>query len=179
MLLDVGVPQPMRAIVYNSWQLILLILGVSYFFAVFFPAIGGLLLIATPIAVVAALIVAGTRARKIRLKVTDEVISVSNGKAGFACERSQVQSAVLVESFSRHRFGARTESLVLMDRDGKTAAMLSGLLWPPVVLEEVIDLLPGLPVDRLEGKQTPATLAVKYPNILRNTDGSESGRSRE
>ena len=171
-MLDLGVQQPMRAIVFNNWPVILLVLGVSYLFAVFFPAIGGLLLIGTPVAVVVALVVAGTRARKIRLKVTDEVISVSNGKAGFACQRAQVHSAVLVESFARQRFGARTESLVLLDRDGRTALMLSGLLWPPAVLEAVIDLLPGVPVERLEGKQSPATLAARYPNILKNSDGT-------
>ena len=53
-LLDVGVPQPMRAMIFNSWPLILAALLLSYLAAVFFPAIGGLLLIGTPIAIVAA-----------------------------------------------------------------------------------------------------------------------------
>ena len=178
-LLDVGVAQPMKAIIFNSWPVVLLILVASYLTAMFFPTLGGLLLIGTPIAVVAALVAAGMRARKIRLKVIGDLISVSNGKAGFACERSAVHAAVLVESFTRRRFGALSESLVLLDRDGKTAMMLSGLLWPPVVLERVIDLLPGVPVERLEGKQTPASLAVRYPNILQNTDGTATGRTKE
>jgi hypothetical protein len=146
---------------------------------VFFPALGGLLLIVTPIAVVAALVAAGMRARKIRLTVTEDVIAVSSGKSGIACDRSHVQSAVLVEDFVRRRLGPRTESLILLDRDGKTALMLYGLLWPPAVLQRVIALMPDVPLERIEGKQTPESLAVRYPNILQNTDGTESGRSRE
>lgn len=178
-LLDVGVAQPMKAMVFNNWPVIALILVASYLVAALFPTLGGLLLIGTPIAVVAAIIVAGLRARKIRLKVTEELLSVSNGKAGFGCKRAEVHSAVLVEHFTRRRFGVASESLVLLDRDGRTAMMLSGLLWPPAVLEHVIELLPAVPLERLEGKQTPETLARRYPNILQNADGTGSGRRRE
>jgi hypothetical protein len=175
-LLEVGVPQPMRSMLFNSWPLILLVLAASYLFAVFFPALGGLLLIGTPIAVVAAVVVAGIRARRIRLTVTEDIISVSNGKAGFACQRGQVHSAVLVENFARRKFSPRTETLILLDRDGRTAMLLSGLLWPPAVLEQVLDLMPGTPLERLAGKQSPESLALRYPKILQNTDRPESGR---
>lgn len=168
----------MRAMVYNSWPLILLVLVLSYLMALFFPALGGLLLIVTPIAIIAALVAAGYRVRKIRLKVTDEVMSVSNGKSGFACNPADVRSAVLVENLARRRLGLRTESLILLDDQGRTAMMLFGLLWPPAVLDAVIELLPGVPVERLEGKQSPLTLAARYPNILKNTYGTESGPSK-
>ena len=177
LLLDVGVPQPMRAMLFNSWPLILAALVLSYLAAMFFPAIGGLLLIGTPIAIVAALVAAGSRAKKIRLRVTDEMMSVSNGKGGFACDRSAVRSAVLVESLARRRFGIRTQSLILLDEQGRTAFMLNGLLWPPAVIDSVIRLMPGVPLERLEGKQSPETLAARYPNILKDTYGTESGPS--
>lgn len=164
--------------VFNSWPVIFAVLVGSYLVAMFFPAIGGLLLITTPIAVVVAVVAGGVRARKIRLTVTQDMIKVSNGRDGNACDRAEVQSAVLVESFARRRWSPRTTTLILLDRDGRNALLLSGLLWPPAVLEQVIDLMPGVPVKRLEGTQSPNSLAVRYPNILHNTDGSEKGRSR-
>jgi len=178
-LLDVGTPQPMKAMAFNSWPLIAGVLVVSYLVAMFFPAIGGLLLITIPIVVVAALVVGGLQAKKIRLTVTDDVIKVSNGKSGNACDRSHVQSAVLVERFARRKWSPRTTTLILLDRDGRNALLLSGLLWPPAVLDQVIDLMPGVPVERLEGTQSPYTLAARYPKILQNTDGTEKGPSRE
>ena len=178
-LLDVGTPQPMKAMAFNSWPLILAVLLASYLVAVLFPTIGGLLLIVMPIAVVAALVAGGVRAKKIHLTVTEDMIKVSNGKDGNACARSHVQSAVLVESFARRKWSPRTTTLILLDRDGRNALLLSGLLWPPAVLEQVIDLMPNVPVERLEGTQSPDSLAVRYPNILQNTDGGEKGPSRD
>ena len=69
--------------------------------------------------------------------------------------------------------------MILLDRDGRNALLLSGLLWPPAVLEQVINLMPEVPVERLAGTQTPYTLAARYPKILQNTDGSEHGPNRE
>ncbi len=178
-LLDVGTPQPMKAMAFNSWPLIIGVLAASYLAALFFPAVAGLLLLVMPVAVIAALVAGGMRAKKIRLTVTEEMIKVSNGKDGNACARSHVQSAVLVESFARRRWSPRTATLILLDRDGRNALLLSGLLWPPAVLEQVIRLMPDVPVERLEGTQTPYTLAARYPKILQNTDGSEDGPNRE
>ncbi len=169
----------MKAMAFNSWPLIVGVLLLSYLVAVFFPAIGGLLLIVMPVAVVAALVAGGFRAKKIRLTVTEDMIKVSNGKDGNACDRSHVQSAVLVESFARRRWSPRTETLILLDRDGRNALLLSGFLWPPAVLEEVIDLMPDVPVERLEGTQSPDSLAARYPKILQNTDGNETGPTRD
>ena len=174
-LLDVGTPQPIKSMAFNSWPLIAGVLVASYLFAMIFPAIGGLLLITVPLALIAALVYGGFQARKIRLTVTDDMIKVSNGKLGNACDRSHVHSAVLVESFARRKWSPRTETLILLDRDGRNALLLSGLLWPPAVLEQVIDLMPGVPVERLEGAQSPYSLAARYPKILQNTDGTENG----
>lgn len=178
-LLDVGTPQPMKAMAFNSWPVLLAVLAASYLAAVFFPAIAGLLLVTVPIAVIAALIAGGVRAKKIRLTVTDDMIKVSNGKDGNACARSHVVSALLVESFARRRWSPRTSTMILLDRDGRNALLLSGLLWPPAILEQVIDLMPGVPVERLEGNQSPESLVRRYPKILQNTDGTEHGPTRD
>jgi hypothetical protein len=45
------------------------------------------------------------------------------------------------------------------------------------VIDSVIRLMPGVPLERLEGKQSPETLAARYPNILKDTYGTESGPS--
>ena len=178
-LLDVSTPQPMKAMAFNSWPVIAAVLIASYLVAVLFPAIGGLLLITVPIAVIAALVLGGFQAKKIRLTVTEDMIKVSNGKTGNACDRSHVHSAVLVESFARRKWSPRTTTLILLDRDGRNALLLSGLLWPPAVLDQVIDLMPGVPVERLEGTQSPYTLAARYPKILQNTDGTDKGPARD
>ena len=78
----------------------------------------------------------------------------------------------------RRWWSPRTTSLILLDRDGRTALLLSGLLWPPAVLEQVIELMPDVPLERLEGKQSPSSLAARYPMILENTDGSDKGPPR-
>lgn len=164
--------------IFNSWPFILAALAVSYIFAVVFPALGGLLLIVMPIAVIAAVLAGGARARKIRLTVTPDVIRASSGKIGISCDRAHVESALLVESFARRWWSPRTSTLILLDRDGRNALLLSGMLWPPAVLEQVINLMPDVPVTRLEGKQSPDSLAARYPKILQNTDGSDKGPSR-
>ena len=81
-------------------------------------------------------------------------------------------------SLARRRFRARTTDLILLDRDGRTALLLSGTLWPPAVLERVIDTLGPVPVERVTGKQTPASLAARYPRILQTTAGVHQGRPR-
>ncbi len=170
--LEVRTPSPFVSVLITGWPMIALVLAAAYLFATLFPAIGGLLLIAVPVAVLGAMGLAARRASRIRLTVTDEVVRVSDGKTGHATDRSEVRSAVLVESLVRKRFGRRTTDLILLDRDGRCALLLSGQLWPPAVLEQVIDLLPATPLERLEGKQTPLTLAARYPKILQNSDGS-------
>jgi len=157
----------------NGWPTVLLVLVVAYLFAMFFPTLGA------PLGVFAALAAATMRARNIRLTVTDEVLRVTSGKDGFATDREHVHSAVLVESFARRRIGIRTTDLILLDQEGRTALLLSGLLWPPATLERVIDLLSGVPVERVEGRQSPESLALRYPKILQRSDGSDRGRTRK
>jgi hypothetical protein len=170
--LEVRAPSPFVSVLITGWPMIVLVLAGAYLFATLFPAIGGLLLIAAPVAVLGAMGLAAWRASRIRLTVTDEVVRVSDGKTGHAADRSEVRSAVLVESLARKRFGRRTTDLILLDRDGRCALLLSGQLWPPAILEQVIDLMPTVALKRLEGKQTPLTLAARYPKILQNSDGS-------
>jgi hypothetical protein len=124
------------------------------------------------VAVLGAMAIAAWRVSRIRLTVTDEVVRVSDGKNGQAADRSEVSSALLVESLARKRFGRRTTDLILLDRDGRCALLLSGRLWPEAVLERVIGLLDTVPLTRLEGRHTPQTLAARYPKILQNSDGS-------
>ena len=79
-LLDVGVPYPIRSVLATGWPMILLVLVLAYLFAIFFPVLGGLLLIAVPLAIFAAVVAGTLRARSIRLIVTEDVIRVSSGK---------------------------------------------------------------------------------------------------
>ncbi len=171
-LLDVRAPSPFVSVLITGWLMIFAVLALSYLFATLFPAIGGLLLIGAPVAVLGAMGIAAFRVSRIRLTVTSEVVRVSDGKNGHAADLSEVRSALLVESLARKRFGRRTADLILLDRDGRCALLLSGQLWPPAILEQVIALLPALPLERLEGRQTPLTLAARYPKILQNSDGS-------
>ena len=171
-LLDVRAPSPFVSVLITGWPMIVVVLALAYLFATLFPVIGGLLLIAAPLAVLGAMAIAAWRIGRIRLSVTDEVVRVSDGRTGHAADRSEVRSAVLVESLARKRFGRRTTDLVLLDREGRCALLLSGSLWPPAVLEQVIALLGSVPLDRVEGRQTPLTLAARYPKILQNSDGS-------
>lgn len=150
--------------------MILLVLVVVYLFATFFPALGAPLLIAVPAAVVAALAVGAVRTRRIRLVVTDEVVKITNGKTGAACNRSDIHTAVLVERFARRPLSPRTTNVILLDTQGRTLLMLGGLLWPVDVLERVISMVEPAEVVRVPGRQTPKTLAAKYPRILERAD---------
>lgn len=181
-LLDVAAPHPIRAMLITGWPPIVLALLLSYLAALFFPLLAAPLMIGVPLAVIAALTIGGARARRIRLTVTDENVRVSNGKAEIACARSHVVSAVLVERLSRRRLAPATTDLILLDRNGRSALLLSGLLWPPAVLDQVIAIvLPhaAVPdaVERVSGKQTPSSLTARFPRILDDADGTQRGRS--
>ena len=138
---EVSADRPARAVLLSGLPSILLVLVVTYLFATFFPAIGALLLIVIPVAVVAALVAGAVRTRRIRLMVTEEVVKVTNGKAGTACLRSDIQTAVVVERFARRPLSPRTTNLILLNDKGRTLLMLSGLLWPVDVLRRVIDMV--------------------------------------
>ena len=171
-LFEAKPPSPFISVVNNGWMMMAAVLVVAYLFATLFPTLGGLLLIGAPLAVLGAVSLAAFQVRKVRLTVTDELVRVSNAKTGRAADRSEVRSAVLVESLARKRFGPRTTDLILLDRDGRCALLLNGNLWPVAILERVIELLPTVPLERIGGRQTPLTLAARYPKILQNTDNS-------
>ncbi len=176
-LLDVRVPRPVQSVLSNGWPMIVVILAVAYLFALFFPTLGALLLIGAPLAILGAFVAAVVRVRQIRLSITDEVVRVSSGKAGTACERSEVHTAVLVDQLKHRTFGPRTTDLILMNQAGRSALLLSGSLWPPSVLARAIELLEPLPVERVTGKQNGASLTARYPKILQNADGSRRAGS--
>ena len=161
----------------TSWPVTFAVLLAAYLFALLFPSVGALMLIAAPVAVGGALLLAANAARKIRLTVTEEEVRVANTKAAIACDRSHVVSAVLVESLARRWLEPRTTDLILLDRTGRCALLLSGRLWPPAVLEQVLGLITP-EIIRLTGKQTPLSLAAKFPHILENMDGTASGAAR-
>jgi len=175
LLLDVPAPHPVRSMLILGWPMILAVLIPSYLVAILFPVLGALLLIGAPLAVLAAFGVAAIRARKTRLTVTDEVLRVTNGVAEIACARAHVDIAVLVDSLSRRRLAPRTTDLILLDHNGRTVLLLSGLLWPRAVLEQVITVITPAAVERVTGQQTPASLAARFPNILQNADGIDTG----
>jgi len=174
LLLDVPSPHPVRSMLILGWPMILAILIPCYLVAILFPVLGALLLIGAPLAVLGAFAVAAVRARKTRLTVTDELVRVTNGVAEIACDRAHVESAVLVDSLSRRRLAPRTTDLILLDVNGRTVLLLSGLLWPRDVLEQVISLITPAVVERVPGRQTPASLAAQFPNILQNADGIDN-----
>ncbi|MET0865926.1 MAG: hypothetical protein ABWZ98_16465 [Nakamurella sp.] len=176
-LLDVAAPHPIRSMFVTSWPVIFSVLLAGYLFALLFPPVAALMLFAVPLAVGGALLVAGNAARKIRLTVTDQQVRVANSKAAIACDRSHVVTAVLVESLARRWLEPRTTDLILLDRTGRCALLLSGRLWPPAVLEQVLGLIEP-EIARVTGKQTPASLAAQFPNILQNMDGTASGAAR-
>jgi len=154
------------------------VLVVTYLFATFFPAIGALLLIVIPVAVVAALVAGAVRTRRIRLMVTEEVVKVTNGKAGTACLRSEIQTAVVVERFARRPLSPRTTNLILLNDKGRTLLMLSGLLWPVHVLRRVIDMVEPAEAVDVPGRQTPKTLAARFPRILERAEPAPPSRRR-
>ncbi len=171
-LLKVNTPRPTGAVFGRAWPVIVLTLLVCFLFASFFPSLGTLLLVTAPPAVLIAFAVAAIKARRIRLTVTDEVVRVSNGKAGYACDRSQVQSALLVSKLRRRVLAPRTTDLFLLDGEGASVMMLSGRLWPPGVLEQVIDIVTPNEVQRLPGPASLTSLQTRFPRILKRPGGS-------
>jgi hypothetical protein len=176
-LLTIAAPHPVRSMFVTSWPVIFSVLLIGYLFALLFPPVGALMLFAVPLAVGAALLIAAAAARKISLTVTDQEVRVANSKAAIACDRSHLVTAVLVESLARRRLEPRTTDLILLDRTGRCALPLSGRLWPPAVLEQVLVLIETDTL-RITGKQTPRSLAARFPNILQNMDGTASGAAR-
>lgn len=175
---EVSADRPARAVLLSGLPSILLVLVVTYLFATFFPAIGALLLIVIPVAVVAALVAGAVRTRRIRLMVTEEVVKVTNGKAGTACLRSDIQTAVVVERFARRPLSPRTTNLILLNDKGRTLLMLSGLLWPVDVLRRVIDMVEPAEVVDVPGRQTPKTLSARFPRILERAEPEPPRRRR-
>ncbi len=173
-LLKVNTPRPTPAVFSSAWPAILLVLLASFLFAMLFPSLGVLLLVTAPPAVFIAFAVAAIKARKIRLTVTDEVVKVSNGKAGYACDRSQVRSALLVSKLRRRVLAPRTTDLFLLDGEGSSVMMLSGRLWPPTLLEQVIDIVTPNEVQRLPGPESLASLQTRFPRILKGPGSSPS-----
>ena len=175
---EVAADRPARAVLLSGLPSILAVLVVIYLFATFFPALGALLLIVIPVAVIAALVAGAVRTRRIQLKVTEEVVKVTNGKAGTACLRSDIRTAVVVERFARRPLSPRTTNLVLLNDKGRTLLMLSGLLWPVDVLRRVIDMVEPAEVIEVPGRQTPKTLAGRFPNILERAEPEPPSRRR-
>lgn len=175
---EVAADRPTRAVLLSGLPLILLVLVVVYLFATFFPALGALMLIVIPVAVVAALVAGAIRTRRITLVVTDEVVRITNGKAGTACLRSDIHTAVVVEQFSRRPLAPRTTNLILLDGQGRTLLMLGGLLWPVDVLRRVITMTEPAEVIEVAGRQTPRTLAARFPRILQRANPEPPSRRR-
>ena len=175
---EVSADRPARAVLLSGLPSILLVLVVTYLFATFFPALGALLLIVIPVAVIAALVAGAVRTRRIQLKVTEEVVKVTNGKAGTACLRSDITTAVLVERFARRPLSPRTTNLILLNDKGRTLLMLSGLLWPVDVLRRVIDMVEPAEVIDVPGRQTPKMLAASFPRILERAEPAPPSRRR-
>lgn len=151
---EVSADRPARAVLLSGLPSILLVLVVTYLFATFFPAIGALLLIVIPVAVVAALVAGAVRTRRIRL------------------------TAVVVERFARRPLSPRTTNLILLNDKGRTLLMLSGLLWPVDVLRRVIDMVEPAEAVDVPGRQTPKTLAARFPRILERAEPAPPSRRR-
>ena len=165
-LFRVSTPRPTAAVFSTAWPVILLALVASYLFATLFPSLGALLLVSVPPAVLVAFGSAVFKARSIRLTVTDETVRVSNGQAGYSCNRSDVRSAVLVSKLKRRMLAPRTTDLFLLDGDGSSVMMLSGRLWPATLVEEVIDVITPADVQRLPGPESLPSLHARFPRLL-------------
>jgi len=173
-LLKVNTPRPTAAVFGSAWPAILLVLVASFLFAVLFPSLGALLLVTAPPAVLIAFGYAAFKARGIRLTITEDAVRVSNGKAGYGCDRSQVQAALLVSKLKRRALAPRTTDLFLLDAAGRSVMMLSGRLWPPAVLEQVLDVIAPGEVHRLPGPESLASLQTRFPRILKGPGSSPS-----
>lgn len=162
---------PYRAMALNGWPVAVGLLVIAVVFAFFFPLLGILLAVSTPLAILAAYFYGMTRARLIRVQVTDDVITVGNGKAGNACDRSEIRTAVVVQGLRRRATLPRTTDLILLDARGRTLLLVSGLLFAVETFDDIIDLIRPGTVDRLSGAFTPESLTERYPLILHTADG--------
>jgi len=174
-LFEVNTPRPTAAVFSTAWPVIVLALVGSLLFASLFPALGALLLITAPPAVLVAFAIAALRARSIRLTITDQLVRVSNGKAGYSCHRPEVQSALLVSKMKRRTLAPRTTDLFLLDGDGSSVMLLSGRLWPADLLEQVIDIVAPNAVQRLPGPESLASLQTRFPQMLKGPKSAAQG----
>lgn len=156
---------------FNGWPIAVGILVIAAVFAFFFPLLGILLAVSTPLAVLAAFFYGMTRARLIRVQVSDDVITVGNGKAGNACDRAEIRTAVVVQGLRRRPTLPRTTDLVLLDARGRTLLLVPGLLFAADTFDDIIDLIRPATVERLSGPFSPEQLAQRYPLILHTADG--------
>lgn len=159
----------------TGWPVMLMIVLLAFVVGIQFPVLAALLVVGVPLAVGGAFAVAAMKARSIRLVVTPEVVRVTSGKDGVACDRSHVERLVLADGLKRRPLAPRTADLMLLNKSGRTVLLLSGLLWPVAVLEQVIGALAPLPVDRIPGPQSAASLLARYPSIFASPDGERRG----
>lgn len=159
----------------TGWPVMLLIVLLAFVVGVLFPVLAAPVIIAAPLAVAGAFTVAAIKARGIRLVVTPEVVRVTSGKDGVSCDRSHVERIVLVENLKRRPLAPRSPDLMLLDKGGRTVLLLSGLLWPLAILEQVIAALAPLPAERVPGPQTALSLIARYPSIFVSPDGAHRG----
>ncbi len=162
---------PYRAMALNGWPIALGLLVIAVIFAFFFPLLGILLAVSTPLAILAAYFYGMTRARLIRVQVSDDVVSVSNGKTGNACDRAEIRTAVIVQGLRRRVTLPRTTDLILLDARGRTLLLVPGLLFAAETFDDIVDLIRPATVDRLSGAFTPESLTERYPLILHTADG--------
>lgn len=162
---------PYRAMALNGWPIAVGLLVIVVVFAFFFPLLGILLAISTPLAILAAYFYGMTRARLIRVMVSDDVITVGNGKTGNACDRAEISTALVVQGLRRRATLPRTTDLILLDARGRTLLLVPGLLFAADTFDEIIDLIRPATVERLSGRFTPESLAERFPLILHTADG--------
>lgn len=162
----------------NGWPVAVGLLVIVVIFAFFFPLLGILLAVSTPLAILAAYFYGMTRARLIRVQVTDDVITVGNAKTGNSCDRSEVHTAVVVQGLRRRATLPRTTDLILLDARGRTLLLVPGLLFAAETFDDIIDLIRPATVDRLSGAFRPESLTERYPLILHTADGRPPAASK-
>lgn len=162
---------PYRAMALNGWPVAFGLLVFAVLFAFFFPLLGILLAVSTPLAILAAYLYGMTRARLIRVQVTDDVITVGNARTGNSCDRAEIHTAVVVQGLRRRITLPRTTDLILLDARGRTLLLVPGLLFSAETFDDIIDLIRPATVDRLTGAFSPESLTQRYPLILHTADG--------